>query len=199
MVTDEQLLANYVRGDQSAFADLVGRYQQEVFAFLARFVSDSSIAEDLFQETFAQVHRSAKSFDADRRFRPWLFTIAANKARDHLRSTGRRMVQSLDNVTVPGDATTFLDLMQSDAPPPHEELSAAEETGRVQAILAELPPLYREVLLLSYFHQFPYKQIAEMLHVPLGTVKSRLHAALAIFAKRWEAAYGPRQNETGAR
>ena len=80
MVTDEQLLAQYTDGDQRAFAELIRRYQQELFAFLCRFVADAA-ADDLFQETFLQVHRNAGTFDADRRFRPWLFTIAANKAR----------------------------------------------------------------------------------------------------------------------
>lgn len=190
MVTDEQLLADYLAGDQSAFAELVRRYQQELFAFLQRFVADRAMAEDLFQETFIQVHRNARSFDPERKFRPWLFTIAANKARDYLRSSGRRSVQSLDNTAGADEATTFLDLMESDAPPPAETLTTAEDIAKVQQVLAELPAIYREVLLLSYFHHFAYKQIAEMLGVPLGTVKSRLHAALAQFAKAFRARFG---------
>lgn len=190
MVTDEQLLADYLAGDQSAFAELVRRYQQELFAFLQRFVADRAMAEDLFQETFIQVHRNARSFDPERKFRPWLFTIAANKARDYLRSSGRRSVQSLDNTAGADEATTFLDLMESDAPPPAETLTTAEDIAKVQQVLAELPAIYREVLLLSYFHHFAYKQIAEMLGVPLGTVKSRLHAALAQFAKTFRARFG---------
>ena len=90
VVTDEQLLADYVRGNEAPFAELVRRYQPELFSFLMRFVSDPATAEDLFQETFIQVHRSAASFDPTRRFRPWLFTIAANKARDYLRASSRR-------------------------------------------------------------------------------------------------------------
>ena len=78
MITDEQLLADYTRGDQAAFAALATRYQQELFAFLYRFVSDAAAADDLFQETFVQVHKNARNFDPERKFRPWLFTIAAN-------------------------------------------------------------------------------------------------------------------------
>lgn len=190
MVTDEQLLADYVRGDGPAFATLVGRYQQELFAFLQRFVGDAATAEDLFQETFIQVHRNARSFDPQRRFRPWMFTIAANKARDYLRSAGRRSWQSLDHSTGTEEALTFLDLMESPGPPPVQALTTAEDVAKVQQIMAEMSPLYREVLLLSYFHQFAYKQIAEMLGVPLGTVKSRLHAALATFARKFQARFG---------
>lgn len=187
MVSDEQLLATYVTGNQDAFAELIRRYQQELFAFLQRFVSDASTAEDLFQETFVQVHRNAGSFDPERRFRPWLFTIAANKARDYLRSSGRRTAQSLDNVAGHSDdSVTFLDLMKSDAPLPADELTREENVALVQKVLAELSPLYREVLVLSFFHRFAYKEMAEMLGVPLGTVKSRLHAAVAAFAKAYK-------------
>lgn len=189
MLTDEELLAGYAGGDQRAFSELIHRYQQELFGFLVRFVSDSAAAEDLFQETFIQVHRNAKSFDPGRKFRPWLFTIAANKARDHLRAVGRRSAQSLDSVAGQGDTdggTAFIDLMDSGMAPPPRELQQAEDLAAVQRVLAELPAHYREVLVMSYFHQFAYKEIAEMLHIPLGTVKSRLHAALAAFARSYQ-------------
>jgi RNA polymerase sigma-70 factor, ECF subfamily len=187
--TDEQLLAQHSAGDQRAFAELIGRYQQELFAFLARFVSDTAAADDLFQETFIQVHRNARSFDQNRRFRPWLFTIAANKARDHLRATGRHAAASLDATTGQGSgdhSTTFVDLMDSGYAPPPGELSGAEDVAAVRLVLGALPDHYREVLIMSYFHQFSYKEIADMLHIPLGTVKSRLHAALAMFAKSYK-------------
>ena len=196
MLTDEQLLVSYGTGDQRAFAELIRRYQQELFAFLARFVSDSAAADDLFQETFIQVHRNAKSFDPERKFRPWLFTIAANKARDHLRSTGRRAAQSLDQSARGGgsrgddDAPAFIDLMDSGMAPPPRELAQAEDVAAVQRVLADLPTHYREVLVMSYFHEFSYKEMADMLGIPLGTIKSRLHAALAIFAKSYKASEG---------
>ncbi|MGN6368569.1 MAG: RNA polymerase sigma factor [Phycisphaerae bacterium] len=193
MVTDEQLLADYVHGDQHAFAELIRRYQQELFAFLARFVADSAAADDLFQETFVQVHKNANGFDPERRFRPWLFTIAANKARDYLRSAGRKHTHSLDNPTGGGagnsgdEATAFVDLMKSDMAPPPVELENAEDIAAVQHVLAQLSPLYKEVLVMSYFHGFAYKEMADMLQIPLGTVKSRLHSALAAFAKAYKA------------
>src|SRR5687767_2162997 len=82
---DEQLLAEYRAGDKTKFAVLVLRYQRELYHFLVRFLGDRAAAEDVFQETFLQVHQSADQFDPSRRFRPWLFTIAANKARDLIR------------------------------------------------------------------------------------------------------------------
>jgi RNA polymerase sigma-70 factor (ECF subfamily) len=196
VVTDEQLLVNYSAGDQRAFAELIRRYQQELFAFLARFVSDSAAADDLFQDTFIQVHRNAKSFDPGRRFRPWLFTIAANKARDHLRASGRHNTQSLDHAagrSGSNDAPAFIDLMDSGMAPPPAELQQGEDVALVQRILAHMPGHYREVLVMSYFHEFSYKEMAEMLHIPLGTVKSRLHAALASFAKGYKTGEAERQ------
>src|SRR5579859_1894615 len=88
--SDEHLLADYRTGDKSAFAALVSRYQRELYHFLVRFLGNRASAEDVFQETFLQVHQSAEQFDPQRRFRPWLFTIAANKARDLIRSQSRR-------------------------------------------------------------------------------------------------------------
>jgi RNA polymerase sigma-70 factor, ECF subfamily len=194
VVTDEQLLVSYAGGDQKAFSVLIERYQHELFAFLARFVADATAADDLFQETFIQVHRNAKSFDPERKFRPWLFTIAANRARDHLRASGRHVVQSFDNVAGQGrggggdgEGATFVDLMDSGLAPPPVELQQSEDAALVQRVLGELPVHYREVLVMSYFHQFAYKEMADMLRIPLGTVKSRLHAALAAFAKSFKA------------
>jgi hypothetical protein len=84
--TDEDLLSAYRLGDRTSFATLVERYQRELFHFLVRFLGDRAAAEDIFQEAFLQVHQSADQFDPQRRFRPWLFTIAANKARDLMSS-----------------------------------------------------------------------------------------------------------------
>ena len=89
-LSDEELFAAYRRGDRAGFQKLLERYQRELFHFLVRFLGDRSTAEDIFQETFLQVHQSASQFDPQRRFRPWLFTIAANKARDLIRSQARR-------------------------------------------------------------------------------------------------------------
>jgi RNA polymerase sigma-70 factor, ECF subfamily len=187
--TDEQLLSDYRSGDKQSFALLVSRYQRELFHFLVRFLGDRAAAEDVFQETFLQIHQSAGQFDQTRRFRPWLFTIAANKGRDLIRSQARRPTNPLQASISPGDEDSgeFIDLMQSvenapDAPMERQELQRA-----VHETVMSMPEHLREILLLSYFHQFPYKQISDILEIPLGTVKSRLHAAVAHFADRWRA------------
>ena len=113
--SDEQLLADHLAGVPGAFDGLVARYAHELYGFLCRFVADATLAEDLIQETFVQVHLAAASFDPARSFRPWLYTIAANKARDHLRARGRRQQYSLD-------ATGAND----DRPTPSQTIEAAE-------------------------------------------------------------------------
>ena len=184
--SDEQLLESYKRGEKQGFAQLVERYQRELFHFLVRFLGDRAAAEDVFQETFLQVHQSAATFDSSRRFRPWLFTIAANKARDLMRSQARRPTNPLQ-ATISSDEESgqFIDLMQANAEMPGEKMEKEELQKQVQKTVMNMPDHLREILLLSYFHQFPYKQIGDILQIPLGTVKSRLHAAVAHFADRW--------------
>ena len=186
--TDEELLAAYRSGEHNSFASLVERYQRELFHFLVRFLGDRAAAEDIFQETFLQVHQSADQFDPQRRFRPWLFTIAANKARDLMRSQARRPTNPLQATINANDDDSgqFIDLMQSADPMPGEAMEREELQKVVQATVEAMPEHLREILLLSYFHQFPYKEISDILQIPLGTVKSRLHAAVAYFAERWK-------------
>lgn len=188
--TDEQLLADYVSGDRAAFAALVSRYQRELYHFLVRFLGNRATAEDVFQDAFLQVHQSAAAFDPQRRFKPWLFTIAANKARDLIRAQARRPANPLQ-ASIGGsddEGSEFIDLMQSAVELPEEPMARQEMQEKVQRVIAQMPEHLREVLVLSYFNTFPYRQIAEILGIPLGTVKSRLHAAVATFAERWKTA-----------
>ncbi len=185
-------MAGYRQGDRAAFDELVERYVKELHAFLSRFVGDSTLAEDVVQETFLQVHLSADSFDPEQRFRPWLFTIAANKARDRLRRRARRSAASLDAPieTADGESGSMLDLVVANAPPPELDLEDEELRATVREVVERMPDNLREVLVLSYFHSFSYKEVAGILNVPVGTVKSRLHAAVAHFAQRWRRTHG---------
>lgn len=186
--SDEQLMERYRRGHKPAFEQLIERYRHELFNFLSRFLGDRVAAEDVFQETFLQVHVSADSFDAQRRFKPWLFTIAANKGRDYLRRRVRRPAAEI-NAPVGGDedrGQSFIDLMEADLPGPEDQLDRAELRERVARTVQRMPPHLREILLLAYFQQLSYGDIAQGLKIPLGTVKSRLHTAVGAFAKLWK-------------
>jgi RNA polymerase sigma-70 factor (ECF subfamily) len=183
--TDEALIEAHLSGDDTAFAVLMGRYAGELVAFLTKQTGSRATAEDVFQETFLQVHKSADRFDLDRRFKPWLYTISVNKARDHFRRNKRPMV-SLSNPVGDDDGQSFVDLMAGDVPSPSEWSDDAEQRDRIRTAVDELPPNYREILLLSYYQRMSYNQIAETLEIPLGTVKSRLHSAVAAFGRAWE-------------
>ncbi len=187
--SDEALLSRYQRGEAEVFPVLMQRYRNELLHFLIRFLGSRAAAEDVFQETFLQIHLSADSFDPTRRFKPWLFTIAANKARDHHRKNARRAAVSL-NASIAGDGDdrgSFVDLLEADLPSPSSPLLDAERSRVVKEVMDGLPPHLREILLLSYFQRMSYNQIADGLDIPLGTVKSRLHTAVAAFARSWKA------------
>lgn len=190
-LTDEQLVGVYRDGRLEAFEALVRRYRPELLHFLIRFASNRAAGEDLFQETFLQVHISADTFDISKRFKPWLFTIGANKARDYLRKNKRQRTVPLSALVNKSqdDGPSFVDLMQADLPLPQDVVQDSETAALVKEVVESLPDHLREVLLLAYFNQFAYKEIAEMLSIPLGTVKSRLHAAVGTFAQLWKAKY----------
>jgi RNA polymerase sigma-70 factor (ECF subfamily) len=185
--TDEQLLGAHVSGVQEAFPELLERYRNELLHFLIRFLGSRAAAEDVFQDTFLQIHLVAETFDTSRRFKPWLYTIAANKARDYHRKQKRRAAASLSApIGGQGEDTEFIDLIASDESSPDTPLSDQEQARMVKKVVDDLPSHYREILLLNYFQRMSYNQIADSLDIPLGTVKSRLHSAVACFADTWK-------------
>ena len=199
--TDEELLGEHLAGRGDRFEILVRRYSRELYHFLSRFMGNSAAAEDIVQEAFLQVHLAAASFDPRRRFKPWLFTIAANKARDWLRSRSRRPEMPLD-ARIGGEAEEgqrFSDVLADLESAPIAELEGQEERELVRSVVRQMPLHLREVLVLAYYHRFPYRDMAEILGVPLGTVKSRLHAAVGHFGKQFRNAAASRNgsNPTG--
>ncbi|MBN1943191.1 MAG: sigma-70 family RNA polymerase sigma factor [Phycisphaerae bacterium] len=193
-LSDNDLFRRFLNGEQEAFASLVRRYRGELYGFLARFLGDGARADDVFQDTFLQVYQSAGLFDPTRPFRPWLYAVAVNKARDALRKESRHPTVPLDAV-VPGAngrEESYAGLMPANIPSP-EELSMNLETRQaVQSMVSTLPDPLREVLVLSYFQALPHKEISEALNIPVGTVKSRLHSAVRLFAETWKT-YAARQ------
>lgn len=195
--SDEQLLQSYLTGEREAFRVLMERYRNELSHFLIRFLSSRAAADDVFQETFLQVHLSGNTFDPSRRFKPWLFTIAANKARDYHRRNTRRQPLSLSASIGGEDSQSFVDLLQADLPSPDEPLADAERSRLIRGVVDEMPVHLREILLMSYFQKLSYNQIADSLEIPLGTVKSRLHTAVANFAQAWKSARATESSDRG--
>jgi RNA polymerase sigma-70 factor (ECF subfamily) len=184
---DEELLRRLLDGDATAFRTLVERYHRELFHFALRYTNSKAVADDIVQEAFLQLHLSAPSFDPQRRLKPWLFTITANKARDQFRSRSRRREVPLD-AQVGGEEDAgqrFLNLIADEAAEPDLNLQTSEQQEIVRNVIEQMPPHLAEILLLGYYHALPYKDIAGILGIPLGTVKSRLHAAVTQFGQRY--------------
>jgi len=188
--TDTELLQRYREGDEWAFRELVERYKNSLYAFLRRFVNQQEIVEDVFQETFLQLYTSQDSFDSNRPLRPWLFTIAANKAKDALRKMQRQSTMSMGTLADAGDVSIdeVVNILKSYDTTPDQEASRDETARRVRQVIAEMPENLRGILILAYFEQFSYKHMAQILSIPIGTVKSRLHTAVVQFMKKWKAA-----------
>ena len=186
--SDEELIVAYRNGDASCFRTLLERYRLDLWHFLVRLTGSRAAADDVFQEAFLQVHLSADSFDAERRFKPWLFTIAANKGRDFLRRQHRRAATSLSTPLSRDGDGTLGDLMASDTPLPSAPMVNEQDRSAVTRVVDALPTHYREILVLAYFQKMSYEQISQTLEIPLGTVKSRLHAAVASFSDGYKRA-----------
>lgn len=163
--SDEQLMARVMEGDREALARLVERYHSQLIAYLYRLLEgDRALAEDLTQETFIRVIQQ-RSYRTGSPFKPWLYAIATNLARDHFKSAATRHAASDDH-----DFTARPD----ESSGPEQRALAAELHDEVAAALAQLGPEYRATLLLRLFAGLSLAEIAASLDVPVGTVKSRL-------------------------
>jgi RNA polymerase sigma-70 factor (ECF subfamily) len=189
-MNDMQLMKRYAAGDEGAFRELVSQYKDSVYALLRRFLNDRDLVDDVFQETFMQLYVSRGAYDQSKPLRPWLFTIAANKARDAPR---RRQWVDATNLGSLFDSDEHssddvLNTLDYDEHMPYDDLIRDETAAQVKRVIARMPAKLRGILILAYFHKFPYAEIAGILGIPVGTVKSRLHVAVHRFAEDWKAA-----------
>ena len=168
---DEALLARVAGGDASALAELYRRHGAGLLAFLQRYARDRMVAEEILQDTLLAVWRSAHQFAGRSGVRTWLFGIARRQAHNRLRVRQPLQV-ALDSVAGRADP----------APGPAEWAMASARGAAIAAALGALAPHHREVLALAFAAAVPHREIAEILGVPVGTVKSRLHHARAALA-----------------
>lgn len=191
--SDEDLLLEYRQtGNRQLFSNLVQRYERELFSYLRRYLGDAEMAEDAFQAAFLQVHLKSGQFEPGRKFRPWLYTIATNQAIDAQRRNRRHKMVSLDRVGQGDsgeDVGKLANLLESTGPSPLAELSSAEQAEWVQRTIAELPESMQSVIHLVYYQGLKYREAAETLDVPVGTVKSRLHAAILKLNEMWQSSH----------
>ncbi len=186
--TDEQLMLAYRNeADRSAFDELVRRYERELYSYLRRYMGDAEMAEDAFQTTFLQVHLKCEQFDARRKFRPWLYRVATNQAIDTQRRNRRHQSASLEQNREYGHSLngTLRDMLTSGEQEPDAAASLGENREWVHAEVDRLPEALRGVVALVYYQGLKYREAADVLGVPTGTVKSRLHTALQRLSEAW--------------
>jgi RNA polymerase sigma-70 factor (ECF subfamily) len=190
--TDEQLLTRLRDGESDLFGILVRRYERELYGYLRRYVGDDELAADVFQNTFVQVFVKIEQYQPGRPARPWLYAIATNQAIDALRRRNRRVDGRADPLLAGDDgddtARPLFEVLRDHAPGPVEQAEGAELRQLVRDAVDRLPDLLRQVVVMAYFQGLRYQEIADALDIPLGTVKSRLHAALAKLTEAWEPA-----------
>ena len=188
-LTDEELVVeSRTDGDREVFAQLVRRYERELYSYLRRYLGSAEMAEDVFQATFLQVHLKCDRFDENRRFRPWLYTVATNQAIDAQRRNKRHRMVSLDRPVSADnvDIGALVDLLEGDERDPLENVSQLERGQWVQEALDGLSESMRSVVHLVYYQGMKYREAAEILDIPVGTVKSRLHAAIIKLYDSWD-------------
>lgn len=175
---DRTLIDECLRGRQSAYGELMRRYQDRLYNTVFRLVDNAEDAQDVVQEAFINAFQSLESFKGDALFFTWLYRIAINSAITLKRR--RRAIVSIYAKTAPGRADSDPDmepLDESEGNQPGDAMERREEEARLQAALNRLSPEYKTVLVLKDIEGQKYEDIAEVLGVPVGTVRSRLHRA----------------------
>ena len=188
-LSDENLIAQYRdTGDRGLFETLIRRYEREIYSYLRRYIGNAEMAEDAFQGTFLQVHLKCRQFDLSRRFRPWLYAIATNQAIDTQRRNKRHKMASLDSSAGSErdhQGGSWAERIVGTAPDPYGEASQSEDKRWVHESVASLGESMQQVVNLVYYQGMKYREAAEVLGIPVGTVKSRLHAAVGRLGVMW--------------
>lgn len=175
-LTDEQAMWRVqMHDDPEAFATLVRRWQGPIQRLCTRMIGDLHRGQDLAQETFVRLFAHRKTYHSRGRFSTFLWRVALNLCYDELRKLKRRSETPLDGKT---EAHEGIDALAVEAPPPDARMVAEEQAEHVRQALLRLPEAYRSVLVLRHYENLKFREIADVLEIPEGTVKSRMAEAL---------------------
>jgi len=178
-LTDDDLMRMFRDGDQEAFEALFNRYHASVYNYARHMLRDPHRAEDVLQDTLVAVARAAGRYEARGCFRTWLMRICRNKCLNVIEAERRRRSAMRD---------TDLQVLEpaSDGPSPPERVQAGERVARVRRAISGLPERQREAIVLYAFEQMTYREISEVLDVPIGTVKTLIHRGRVALAEMLE-------------
>ena len=178
--TDRNLMDAYCGGEKEAFETLVRRHGLVVLGYLVKMTHNQDHAEDLFQETFQKVHQHAAAFKGED-LRPWIFKIATNAALNRYRKEKKYAAVSLSSPVGCSDGvhcSSLENTLSANTPGPDDEVELQEKRRTVRRALDQLPAQQRAALILNYYHQLSYQQIAESLGCSVGAVRTHLFRAL---------------------
>ncbi len=181
-MTDEDLMAMVQQDDAIAFEELVGRYQQPLMNFISRFVGRGPIVEDILQDAFIRVWRHRMRYKTVAKFSTWIYTIAGNLAKTELR---RKKIRRMVPIRTGGESIEEegVDVVDTSSNP-ERDADRSEIRRRVQEEIAKLPEAYRQAVILRDINDKSYEEIADILRVPVGTVKSRVNRGRARLQKK---------------
>ena len=172
---DTELVVRALAGREDGFEELVRRYQRPIVAYVYRMVGDYDSALDLAQEVFIKVYNSLGRYRPEFKFSTWIYRIAHNAAIDHLRRCDNSRTEDLRLESEGGQ--TYEKPLASGAPSPEQESEREERRAEIEGVVLNLPPAYRELIVLRHAHDLSYDEIAEVTGLPLGTVKNRIFRA----------------------
>jgi RNA polymerase sigma-70 factor (ECF subfamily) len=172
-IADCELVARAIRGREDGFNELVRRYQRPIAAYVYRMVGDYDSALDLTQEVFIKVYRSLERYRPEFKFSTWIYKIAHNASVDYLRRSASREQAITSEVDGEERELTVMSRKLS----PEQEYAVEERRAEIERVVRQLPAVYRELIILRHQHDLSYDEIAEVMSLPLGTVKNRLFRA----------------------
>jgi len=180
--SDDALVQRALEGDMSAFSRLYDRYEKPLFNFICQYVGEYEAAQDVFQETFIRAYRKLHRYQLGTNFSAWLHRIAINQSKDEFKRRKRRPISSISQ-SEGGEETDLLASLSDEGLTPEQQLTRNETALRVRRALTRLTKDHMQVILLYVFQGMAYKEIAETLRIPIGTVKSRMHYAIRELGK----------------
>lgn len=181
---EARLVAMARDGNRNAFAELVERYKGKIYHLAYRMLGNNQEAEDVVQDTFMRIYEHLDRYDNAHKFSTWIYRIATNLCIDRLRR--RKAVYSLDAEYADGEGLDGYSVLRSDDPGPDQQLVLSERQQLIASAMATLPAKYKSAMALKYYQDLSLQEISDILHIPVSTVKTRIHRGRGYLRRKLE-------------
>ena|SRR5690554_900454 len=179
---DYELVVHALNGEQSAYAELMERYRESIYYMLLKMVNNADDAEDLMIEAFGKAFNRLSQYHPSYAFSTWMFKIASNNCIDFIRRERKKRTMSIDTGIKNDDGEMMTFDIESEGRDPEEEIIRDQRLEAMREVVMKLKPRYRDLVILRYFKEYSYDEIAQELDLPLGTVKAQLFRARGFLA-----------------